>query len=1125
MKQTVVFKRSVRLLVVFWLFLPWVIQAAEPPSLVVNVSGKVTNENDEALIGVNILVKNTSKGTSTDFDGMYSLEDVDDDAVLVVSYVGYQTQEVPVDGRSVVNITLSSDAEMLDEVVVTALGLKRSEKSLGYSVGNVSGEDVNRGNQENVLNGLAGKIPGVSISSTGGTGSSVNMVIRGATSLNGDNQPLFVVDGIPISNSLNNVGGFTDNSTVDYGNAISDINPEDIESISVLKGPSAAALYGSRAGDGVVLITTKKGQKNEGLGISVSSNTVFDQPYKYLPLYRSRFAQGPRPYTPDNHPGSALTISEGDDNWVGPELDKGYSAVRWNSPLDEDGNPIPLPLVSHANPENFFQTGITSTNSIAIDNQKEDLTYRISYTNMNNRGILPNTDLNKNTLALSTSYNLAENFVISSDINILRNRSNNRPAGDRGTNPMQALADMNPSVDIRELRDYWEPGQEGEQQRTFYSGANNPWFLAYEAINGFDRNRIYGNVQASWQINPKFNLMARYGIDGYNSRRETKIAKSFNKEKNGVYGLENLTSYERNADFLANYRESYTNFDFDVSFGGNMMYQKHTNLKNGTTGGGLIIPGLYNIENTLPTSLNFSSFWSEKAIYSLYGIASFGYKHFAYLDLTARNDWSSTLPVENRSYFYPSASLSLLLDEMLHMPSAISLFKLRGGWAQVGKDTDPYNLNPILGNGGAWGDLNRQVMPGTLLNAQLKPEIATSYEFGADLAFLDNRLRLEGTYYNSDNKNQILSVDIPTSSGFGSKLINAGLVRSSGIELMLGVTPTSASSELQWDLNLNFSKNKTEIIELADGLDHFTLWTDAKGGAWTYVGGTIGDIYDRELVTVKDENSEYFGYPILSSKGSWQDYGGGRDEAVKIGNFNPDFSLGLQTSLSYKRFTLNAHIDWRSGGDFVSQTYRYAESDLHGDRFFENVLMYDGDQETLPQYLKDNADEYVKGIRLVGGPTKELGGLEHTEGGITLHDGSFIPGVIEDIDEDGNFIGYIENLGGPDTKLIRYGDNYPWSFTKAALFDASFVKLREISISYLFPQNISNAIGVRNLGLSLFSRNIMLWTKAKVGIDPETAFQPSYGGNPNGVSFRQGIERYNTTPWVFPIGIKLDVKF
>jgi len=442
------------------------------------------------------------------------------------------------------------------------------------------------------------------------------------------------------------------------------------------------------------------------------------------PLLTTLFAPGERPYTPDNHPGSVLTINTGSSAWVGPELDKGYSAVQWNSPLDANGDPVPTPLVTYPdNAKNFMRTGITSNNSIAIANANDNISYRLSYSNMSNRGILPNSDLFKNALNLTTSYHASSNLVIDADLNFVRSNSNNRPSGSRGANPMDALSYLNPSINIMDLRDYWMPGLEGVQQKSIAPGDfDNPWFLAYEAINSFARNRVFGNVKATLQITPELSIMGRYGMDMYDEQRETHIAKSYTRNPNGVFGLDRIYRFERNSDVLLTYKKNLNDFDLNVSAGGNIMYQKFTDFKNSTNSGGLVVPGLYNLSNILPTSLVFSNYLGEKQINSVYGMASVGYKNLIYLDLTGRNDWSSTLPVENRSYFYPSASISILLNQVLHMPDYVSIFKLRGGWAQVGKDTDPYSLYSVTQNIGAWGSETRLNIPGTLLNPQLKPD-------------------------------------------------------------------------------------------------------------------------------------------------------------------------------------------------------------------------------------------------------------------------------------------------------------------------------------------------------------------------------------------------------------------
>ena len=1109
------------------------------------VSGVVKSSDGELLPGASIVIKGTNNGVVTDFDGNYTIEIPGMESILIFSFVGMDTKEEPVNGRSVIDVVLSTSSIGVDEVVVTALGISREAKSLGYSVAEVGGESLETVTQENVLNALSGKIPGVAINSTGGAGSSVSMVIRGASSLTSDNQPLFVIDGVPVNNTLNNVSEIGSDNKVDYGNAISDLNSNDIESMSVLKGPSAAALYGSRAGNGVVIITTKKGKKSKGLGISLNSSTVFDIPYAYLPIH-NRFANGSRPYTPDNYPSNeygSLIIPEDASGWVGPELDKGYTAIQWPYTKEEleSGVPIAKELKSYDNPKNFFETAVTSTNSVSIANQNEKLTYRVSYTNMQNKGYIPNSDLHKNSISTNASLKLADNFTVSSAINFSKNGADNRPSGNRGTNPLQALYDINPHIDVLAMKDYWEEGKEGIQQSSPYTWGNyegrefnNPYFLANEVNNSFTRDRIYGNVAADWQITPELTLAAKYAHDEFNEHRETKIANSYTNETNGVYGIIKIQRMERNTDFLLTYKKRLETFNFSVSGGGNAMYQTGNNMSASTKSGGsgLIIPGLYTLTNISPDNLDYSSSWYEKAIYSVYGLASIGYKDIVYLDITARNDWSSTLPEENRSFFYPSASLSFLLNNMFSMTEKINLLKLRAGLAQVGNDTDPYKLYPVLGNEGAWGNVTQLSSSGQLLTPDLKPEIQTSFEVGVDLALFKNRLHMEATYYSSENKNQILGISLPSSSGYNSKQINAGLIASEGWEASFGGTPIS-NKNWNWDVNFVLSRNRTTVKELTDGMDYIQLWGDAKGGAYTWVGEEIGQIIDRSLVRVTDPSSPYYGWPLLDDEGwdnsdkTLQDADGNRVAPV-IGNFNPDLLVGMQTSISYKKFTLSANFDWRIGGQFVSQTLRYGESDLHTERWLDKTLKLN-DVSDIPAYLKEHADQYLSPdgefFVIVGGPTAETGGFSHTEGGITLNDGVFMPGVYGEYDDDGNLIGYKENLGGDDTQYIRYQDYYGWNYTRNATFDADYIKLREIALSCQLPSQWLSSIGVQGASLSVFSRNIILWTKAKINIDPEMAFQPESSTQGSGIQFKQGIERYNVNPWAIPVGIKLNFNF
>lgn len=1088
---------------------------------------QLVDRNKQPIRGASVRIPLTGESALSNADGEVTIKLAAGVYNVLITHIGYEPKEltgVKLDAgaAAVRQVILNDDDNELDEVVVTALGIKRQDRSLGYAVGKIKGEDINRVNNDNFLVGMAGKVPGVSISATGPTGSSVNMVIRGASSLSTDNQPLFVVDGVPLMNSLNNIGQIGDDNKVDYGNAIANINPEDIDNISILKGPSAAALYGSRAGNGVVLITTKSGKNAEKMTIAVTSNTVFDIPYKFIELH-NKFASGTLPWRPGDLPGN-LVIEEESSVMVGPALDKGYKAVQWNSPLDENGKPIPTELKAYPdNIKNFVQTGVTSTNGISLSNRSEKLDYRFSYSNMANKGIIPNSDLFRNTLNVNSTMRLRNSLTLGLALDASRNNSNNRPAGNRGTNPMQAAYEVAPHINIVDLQDYWLPGQEQIQQRSQSIGNhNNPYFLAYGVNNAFTRDRVFGNLRLDWTIKKDWTAMLRYATDIYWENRETKIPYSYTNEPRGAYGIVNLMNMEQNIDFLTTYTTKLDVVQVTGSLGGNLRYNRGKSVQNTSkNGAGLITPGLYTLANISPLNLDFYSTISERAINSVYGLVNLSYRDMVYLDVTGRNDWSSTLPVNNRSYFYPSASLSVLANQVFSLPKTINLAKLRAGIARVGNDTYPYNLSNVLSNPGSWGDVLRLTRSGSLLVPNLKPEIATSYEFGLDLGMWNNRLKFEGTYYKLENKNQIISTTLPGSSGFNSKNINAGLLSSRGIELAVSGRPI-AKENWTWDIGVNWHRNRTRIDKLSEGVEFYTFWTDGRGGARTYVGEEIGDLYDSKLVTVEDQSSPYYGFPILNKNGSWQAVRI-NNSRNKIGNFNPDFTMGLQSSLRYKKWTMNIAADMRFGGKFMSQTYRYFESNLTTQRFLDQMINPNGmTGETLRNYLVDNNLVRVQGNRypIVGGPGEEYGGYPISVGGLVGNFGVFNPGVIAQYDAKGNITGYTENLGGEGTKYIAYSDNYPWDFMNAATFDASFIKLRELSFSYDLSGKWLKRLGIENGSVGVYTRNLILWTKAKVGIDPEMAFQPE-----TGIGFKQGIERYNVTPWSMPIGFKVNVTF
>ncbi len=1125
------------------------------PTILVNGS---VHDDSRPIQGVTVKEQGTDNVTVTSANGTFEIRVATKQSVLQFSAVGYESIAVVVGDQANIQVTLVPVAHQLDDVVVTALGISREKKALGYSIEEVDGKELNRVAQENVLNALSGKVAGVTINQTGAAGSSVSMIIRGATSLSSDNQPLFVIDGVPIANSLNNVAQVGSDNRVDYGNAIAGLNPDDIENVTVLKGPSAAALYGSRAGNGVVLITTKSGKGLDKPTVNFSSNTVIDKPYRFL-KWQTKYASGVFPAIPIGLTGNMFTdplglsdprfnpnqviIDEASAGSGGPMLDQGYLAVQWNSQLDEDGNPIALPLVSHPdNVKNFVQSGLTSTNSISIANNSDLFNYRVSYANMSNRGIIPNSDLFRNTLNLNSMFKLTDRFSLTSNVDLSRNNSNNRPAGERGANPLEWAYKMSPHINILDFRDYWEPGQEGLQQRTQYNGEfNNPYFLAYEVNNSFVRDRIYGNIKADWQITDDLSLMIRYGLDMFNEQRETKIANSYQQDPGGVYGLTNIKHFESNADFLLTYKKRLTDFDFSVSAGGNVRRNSGSNSRNATKNGtGLIVPGVYTIGNILPANLDYGSYVFKRGINSIYGMATVGFKDMVYLDVTGRTDWSSTLP-DASSYFYPSASLSLLAHEMLGIATpSVNMIKLRGGYAQVGNDASPYQLFNVLANAGTWGDIPRLANSGTLLNPFLKPERATSYEGGIDVSLFQNRLDFTATYYVVDNENQIFTTALAPSTGYTSKNINAGLLRSRGIELSLGGSPVR-NDHFRWDVNVNFTRNRTRVMELADEMPYFTYWEDAKGGAYTFVGEDVGDIYGPRIRVVEDQSSPYYGYPLLEvgeDGAKWV-----AEDAIatrnKIGNFNPKFIMGMMNTISYKNWTLNFTLDWRNGGQFVSQTYRYGTEDGKSAIQFDKFINPGGlSGRELRDYLVANADEIIKSGKYyrVGWPSPEQPSYPVIISGYNLpYGGLFAPGVYASgWDSDGNPTGYIENLGenmlGADpsnpnaTIPMLYAVSNPWDFMDYSMFPASYLKLREVSLTFDLPSKLVRPLRMQGASLSVYSRNIMLWTAAKINIDPENAYQPTADAQ-GGIQFKQGIERYNVTPWTIPFGFKLNVTF
>jgi TonB-linked SusC/RagA family outer membrane protein len=1066
------------------------------------IQGRVISHKDpDGIPGVTVMIKGSQIGTTTDKEGRFTIDIADSKAILVFSHIGFDTQEILIGNQTKLEISLIESAETLKEAVVTALGIKREKRSLGYSVGSVDGLALTQTPQSNVLNSLQGKVAGVQISQMGGgVGSSVNMVIRGQSSLNSDNQPLFVIDGVPVKNKTNN--GF---AGADMGNPISDLNPNDIENVAVLKGPSAAALYGSRAGQGVVLITTKSGKRTtNGIGISLNTSVVLDLPIQYVEV-QNKFGSGKL--------GAHLLEEQENESW-GAELDAGEMWVQWDSKGEK------VPLISHPNRfKDFFQTGVTNTNDVAVNGSYDKGNFRLSVGNMKNKGLIPNTDLDRLTIALNTSYNLSKNLKASVNFNVTETGSDNRPMIDASRNDaVRSVYETGAQVDINKMRNYWIPGQEGLAQVRYKDKQNNPFYIAYENPTGFKRDRTVSKVQLDYNLTDDLVLTGRYARDAFSEKMTAK--KAFNNFEfiNGAYEMNNTYFKETNADLLLSYKKTIgKNWNLQAMAGTSRMDQRNEGLYNNATS--LVVPGLYTISNGSPGAVIYTSSWSRKRMYGIFGSASMGYKDQVYLDLTARNDWTSTLPKGNNSYFYPSASLSVILSEMIKMPKAISFAKVRAGLAQVGNDVAPYSLHPTYSMDQDWGPAKRMYMDGVLKNATLKPEIATSSEYGLDMKFFGNRLGFEATYFNKNNRNQVISVGLPVESGAVSKMINAGVVQSKGFEVTIQTTPVK-TEKFTWEMNFTLTRTRTYLKDMNGG--EFPFFNYSGAIVKTFQDGEIGDIFQQPMLKVTDPNSPYYNYPIVTSGGLYQtDNNPGAME--KIGNYNHKIMMGIQPSISYKRFSIYANVDVRVGGQFYSNTMMFLGNNGQLNETISGVE-YD---RTIPieDQIKQNPEKFLG--NWIGGRNEKYGGFAWAEGSVEStsrkQDASLNPGVFSKKLADGT-VEYSENLGGPGSKWIDPFSAYRYAnrpFPSQNLYSATYIKLREVAASYRLPSRWLREIKMQGATVSVVGNNLFMWTRAGIkGVDPERAFRQN-----GSAGWQQGVEYYNILPYTGSVGFKLSVDF
>lgn len=1029
------------------------------------VTGTVTAETDGmALPGVTVVVDGSpGTGTVTNADGEYSLRVPEGTEALVFSFVGMETQTVDIGTSDVVDVVLKTSTEALEEVVVTAFGIERQTKALGYSVQEIGTEEFAEAREANVANSLKGKVAGVHInsSSSGGAGGSSYIAIRGNSSLTGDNKPLFVVDGVPINNQTSDQPNSFDG--YDYGDGIGNINPDNIASMSVLKGPSAAALYGARGANGVILITTKTGEGEQGIGVSLNSNYTFETPSVH-PTFQNTWGGG----YDDNYDMFGTREVDGQEVSVWP----GWLLDQWGGRMD--GRPIvydyaPEWGVQEYSPqprdniENFYRTGSTLTNTVAVSGGTEKSAFRLSVSDMRNESIVPNSSLNRQSISLRASSQISEKLFAEAKLDYTRQEGNNRVQNGIALKNLPAsLAVLARSVDLDWMEDHTK--EDGRMQNYKSGSPYNPYWITEKFKNNDTRDRIMGMARIKYDFNDWLNIQARTGTDFYTDRR-------FDMTPHGTPGAANINGQvrntmwnvkEENSDVLLTATGDLSNdFSGTLSLGANHLNKEREVV--GVRGENLDVPELYHINYA---SLVFPrNFLEQKQINSVYFTGQLGYKDFLFLDITGRNDWSSTLGINDQSFFYPSVSASYIFTETFEFdPGFITFGKLRASYAEAGNDADPYqtkagyNYSQVSFDGLRMATINNRIPL-----VDLKNELTTSYELGVDLRLFNNRMGIDFTYYNQSTSNQIIPIEVSAATGFSNRMINAGEIQNQGFELMINSIVVKVG-DFAWDMNINFSRNKSKVISLAPGIDSHTLLS-GDGTIEARVGESYGNIVGYE----KKRNEA--GQIVVSEQGKWQR----TDEMTVLGNIQPDFLGGLTNTFSYKGVSLSALLDIRIGGQIYSYS-KYDQMAKGTGKFTE---------------ARDPEDLIVDGV------------IEDPEGDIVVGDKR-----------------YREN----DIQLLShqyYAEQGPWGgIAETMVIDADYLTLREATLGYSFPVDLLQRTPFTTAKLSVVGRNLFYLYRdpefKEMGISPETAF--------NTEAYAQGVEARGL-PTTRSIGFNLSLTF
>lgn len=1040
------------------------------------VSGQVTASDDGTpLPGVNILIQGTTTGTTSDLDGNYKLNIPAGGATLVFSFVGYENLVVETGGRSAISVQLVADVSQLEEVVVTAFGIERQQKALGYSVTEVKGQSISEARENNVVNSLAGRVAGVVVSSPAtGPAASSRVVIRGNSSITGNNQPLYVVDGVPLDNSNLDAAGMWGGK--DLGDGISSLNPDDIESMSVLKGPTASALYGSRAQNGVILITTKKGRAGEGIGVEINSNFLFENPLiNEYEEFQYEYGAGTGGLAPADQ-DEAISFNRG-SSWGAP--------IAGQSVIQYDGVSRPY-AAQRDNITDFYETGRTLTNTVALTGGTENATFRFSGSYLDNKGLVPESGLERYTFNLRGSAKLGERLSTDVKINYIQETADNRPSlSDTPENPGLVIPELASTTSIRTLRNYEdENGAEIPWNGSIFR--TNPYWGVFEQTNLDTKNRLLGFALLRYEFTDWLSLQVRTGTDQYTLRQTDIDGFGTSYVPEGRITERNWDVKERNHDVLLQVDRA-INEDFRVSasFGANHRTQRSEIMR--ISGNNFFTADFQDITNTKSQSTE-SRIASQKEVNSLYGAVQVGYKNVLFLDLTARNDWSSTLtnPLDpdgsDNSFFYPSASLSFAFTDAFDIGWAPLTFgKIRVAAARVGNDSeDPYvqlltySLSQPPFNGQGLGQIGTDRIP----NSLLVPEENNAIEVGADLRFLNNRLGVDFAWYRQRANELIIPVNVSQSSGFNSSVVNAGELENKGVELLLTGTPVQTASGFQWDVAFNFSSNDNEVLTLRDPVERLTIGTarsfvtvEARIGEpyGTIVGAPYRRTFEGEIIYDTD-GTPLFGEIEYNANGTPALDADGNviiNERKTLGVASPDWSGGISNTFTYKGFTLSTLIDIRSGGEIYSQTNAIAYSNgNHINTLEGREAFYAGTGGVVGQGVVNNG---------------------------TLESPEFAPNTT--VVDPETYFGSL-----PDEEFV---------------YDAGFIKMRQIVLGYTLPSSLIKNTPFQAVKVSLVGRNLFFIHKDVDNIDPESTYSSRNDA--------QGFE-YGTLPTTKSYGFNINIK-